>query len=370
MALIGKISGGEGFSVQPERRRGRAAASNVSGRFEREKRRAFDDEWDKVEAVDIAPLKTEVFEDASKRIITYNQSPDIPFDRSINPYRGCEHGCIYCFARPTHAYLGLSSGLDFETKIFFKPQAACLLEQELRNSSYRPQVISIGSNTDPYQPIERKKLIMRKILEVLDAFSHPVSIITKSALVTRDIDILTRMSKRSLVHVSISITSLDHRLSRKMEPRASSPQKRLHAMRELARARIPTGVMVAPIIPALNDQEIENILNFSAQAGASSADYIFIRLPHEVKNLFREWLQEHYPERSKRIMRHIQTMRGGRDNNSNFHERFNAEGFYAEIIRSRFKKTCRRLDLNQHLHRLNLDSFSCPNKDNHQLKLF
>lgn len=370
MIFISKINDGEGFSVQPERRRGRAAVSNASGRFEREKRRTFDDEWDKIDEGGIIPLKTEVFEDTSKRIITYNQSPDIPFDRSINPYRGCEHGCIYCFARPTHGYLGLSSGLDFETKIFLKPQAAHLLEQELRSPSYRPQVISIGSNTDPYQPIERKKLIMRKILEVLDAFSHPVAITTKSALVIRDIEILARMSKRSLVHVSISITSLDHRLSRKMEPRASSPQQRLYAISQLTRAGIPTNVMIAPIIPALNDQEIENILNFSAQAGAIGADYIFIRLPHEVKNLFREWLAENYPERSKRIMGHIQTMRQGRDNNPNYHERFNAKGFYAEIIRNRFQKTCRRLNLNQHFQELNLDNFSCPPKDKYQFNLF
>jgi DNA repair photolyase len=360
----------EGAFVPAEKRRGRAAASNASGRFETEKREAFDDEWDRREEEDAKPLKTEEFEDASRRIITYNQSPDIPFDRSINPYRGCEHGCIYCFARPTHSYLGLSPGLDFETKLFFKPEAAKLLERELRDPAYRPQVISIGTNTDPYQPIERTRLVMRQILTVLDAFSHPVSIVTKSALVTRDLDLLAGMAKRGLAHVALSVTTLDHRLARKMEPRASTPKRRLAAIQALAEAGVPVGVMVAPVIPALNDHEIEKILEAAADAGAKHAAFIFMRLPYEIKTLFREWLDENFSDRKERVIHHIRAMKGGRDNNPDFHERFKGHGPYAEAIRARFKAACRRLQLNRDVKPLDLGRFARPAAKGEQFDLF
>jgi len=370
METVSGTRDANGAIVPHEKRRGRAAASNASGRFETEKREAFDDEWDRREEEDLTPLKTEVFEDASKRIITYNQSPDIPFDRSINPYRGCEHGCIYCFARPTHAYLGLSPGLDFETKLFYKPDAAKLLERELREPSYRPQVISIGTNTDPYQPIERTRLVMRQILTVLNAFSHPVSIVTKSALVVRDLDLLSDMAKRGLAHVALSVTTLDHKLARRMEPRAATPKRRLGAIRALAEAGVPAGVMVAPVIPALNDHEIENIVAAAAENGAAHAAFIFMRLPFEIKELFREWLGEHYPDRKERIIHHIRAMKGGRDNNPDFHERFRGRGPYAEAIKARFQAACRRHRMNERVDPLNLEAFARPAAKGEQFDLF
>src|SRR5690242_19907612 len=285
--------------VEHERRRGRGALTNATGRYEPLARIAFDDGWSSLE--DLPPFKTTVSLDATRKIITRNDSPDIGFDRSINPYRGCEHGCVYCFARPTHAYLGLSPGLDFESKLLAKPDAPDLLEKELAAPGYEPRMIAIGTNTDPYQPIERDMKIMRGILEVLERAGHPVGIVTKSALVTRDIDILSRMAKRNLAKVALSVTTLDPKLARSMEPRASTPPKRLEAIRQLSEAGVPTTVMVAPVIPALNDAEIERILDAAAHAGVKEASYVLLRLPLEVRDLFREWLMANYPDRYRHV---------------------------------------------------------------------
>src|SRR5882757_3362055 len=286
-------------AVKKVRRRGRGAQSNASGRFEAEARVAFDDGWQSLE--DLPPFKTTVSLDTSRKVIARNDSPDIGFDRSINPYRGCEHGCVYCFARPTHAYLGLSPGLDFESKLLAKPDAPTLLEKELAASDYEPRMIAIGTNTDPYQPIEREHKIMRGILEVLERAGHPVGIVTKSALVARDIDILARMAKRNLVKVALSVTTLDPKLARTMEPRASTPSRRLEALRQLSEAGIPATVMVAPVIPALNDAEIERILDAAVHAGVKEASYVLLRLPLEVRDLFREWLMANYPDRYRHV---------------------------------------------------------------------
>lgn len=355
--------------VPNERRRGRAAVSNASGRFEAEKRTGFDDGW----GVDAAPdevIKTQVFREVPRRIITTNHSPDIPFDRSINPYRGCEHGCIYCFARPTHAYLGYSPGLDFETKLFYKPDAATLLERELRNRHYKCAPIAIGTNTDPYQPIEKSRRVMRGILEVLNAFNHPLTIVTKSALVLRDLDILGDMAKRNLVHVSLSVTSLDHRLSRVMEPRASTPKRRLKALADLHRAGVPTGVMVAPVIPAINDHEIEDILGEASKAGVSGAAFIFMRLPLEIKDLFGEWLEENFPDRQQRVLNHLRSIKGGRLNNPEFFSRFKGHGAYAGMVRERFQGACRRLGLNKNQDGLDCTLFRPPALKGEQFEFF
>src|SRR5271169_6509725 len=284
-----------GTAVYSERRRGRGTLSNASGRYEPLARVVFDDGWQGVE--DLPPFKTTVTVDSTRKIIARNDSPDISFDRSINPYRGCEHGCVYCYARPTHAFLGLSPGLDFESKLFMKPNAAELLERELSAPGYVPKIIAIGTNTDPYQPIERRYQIMRRILEVLDRAGHPVGIVTKSARVLRDLDILTRMAERKLAKVALSVTTLDPELARKMEPRAATPMRRLETLRRLAKVGVPTTVMVAPVIPALNDMEIERILDASAAAGVKEAGYVLLRLPLEVRDLFREWLMANYPDR-------------------------------------------------------------------------
>src|SRR5712671_7930024 len=277
-----------GTDVAPSRRRGRGTQSNTSGRFEPLARESYDDGWQSLE--DLPPFKTTVTIDTARKVITRNDSPDISFDRSINPYRGCEHGCVYCFARPTHAYLGLSPGLDFESKLFAKPDAPRLLERELSAAGYQPRTIAIGTNTDPYQPIEREYRVMRGILEVLERCGHPVGIVTKSALVLRDLDILARLAERNLVKVALSVTTLDAKLARTMEPRAATPSRRLEALRQLSAAGIPTSVMVAPVIPAINDAEIERILDAAAAAGVSGAGYVLLRLPLEVRDLFREWL--------------------------------------------------------------------------------
>src|SRR5207342_2339901 len=294
------------IGIARERRRGRGTLSNASGRYEPIARIAFDDGWQSLE--DLPPFRTTVSVDSTRKIITRNESPDISFDRSINPYRGCEHGCVYCFARPTHAYLGLSPGLDFESKLLAKPDAPELLEKELAASGYEPRMIAIGTNTDPYQPIEREHKIMRGILEVLERAGHPVGIVTKSALVTRDIDILQRMAKRNLVKVALSVTTLDPKLARTMEPRASTPPKRLEALRQLSDAGIPATVMVAPVIPALNDSEIERILDAAAHAGVKEASYVLLRLPLEVRDLFREWLMANYPDRYRHVFTLIRDM--------------------------------------------------------------
>ncbi|GAB4577094.1 MAG: PA0069 family radical SAM protein [Roseibium sp.] len=362
------MNGPETARLAEERRRGRGAALNRSGRFEPLSREHFDDGWDSQD--DLPPLRTEVQEERARTIITRNESPDISFDRSINPYRGCEHGCIYCFARPSHAFMGLSPGLDFETRLFAKPNAAQLLERELSRPGYVPRVIAIGTNTDPYQPLERGYGLMREILEVLDACSHPVAIVTKSALVTRDIDILSRMAERNLVKVALSVTSLDRKLCRAMEPRASAAHKRLGAIRALSEAGIPASVMMAPIIPALTDSEIEAVLETSADHGAQEAGYVLLRLPLEVSELFRDWLLRERPDRYRHVMSLIRSMRGGKDYDAKWGERMRGRGPYADQIAKRFSLAAKRFGLNLRRKKLNTDAFVQPQKGGVQLDLF
>jgi DNA repair photolyase len=338
--------------------RGRGAQSNESGRFEAERREAFDDGWNGLE--NVPALKTEVQLETSRRIITRNTSPDISFDRSINPYRGCEHGCSYCFARPTHAFMGLSPGLDFESRLFAKPDAAELLEKELAEPGYVPATIAIGTNTDPYQPIERKFRIMREVLEVLSDANHPVGIVTKSALILRDIDILSDMAGRGLAKVAISVTTLNRKLARTMEPRAATPGRRLEAIEKLAAAGIPVGIMTAPIIPALNDMELERLLEAGAAAGAREAGYVLLRLPLEVAPLFKEWLLRHFPGRHDHVISVMRSMRGGRDYDSEWGERMRGKGPYAWMIGRRFEMAARRLGLNQPKTMLRTDLFKRP----------
>lgn len=357
-----------GVAIDNERRRGRGAQSNASGRYEKEARVAFDDGWQSLD--DLPPFKTTVAIDTARKVITRNESPDISFDRSINPYRGCEHGCVYCFARPTHAYLGLSPGLDFESNLFMKPDAPALLEKELAAPGYVPRMIAIGTNTDPYQPIERQHKIMRGILEVLERTGHPVGIVTKSALVMRDIDILSRMAERDLVKVALSVTTLDPKLARSMEPRAATPSRRLEALRQLSAAGVPTSVMVAPIIPALNDQEIERILDAAKHAGVTGAGYVLLRLPLEVRDLFREWLMANYPDRYRHVFTLIRDMRGGRDYDSQWGTRMKGTGPIAWMIGRRFDIACEKLGLNVKRWKSTTQHFKPPQSDRGQLDLF
>jgi DNA repair photolyase len=357
-----------GVVVEHERRRGRGAQSNASGRYEPQARVAFDDGWRTLD--DLPAFKTEVQIDATRKIITRNDSPDIGFDRSINPYRGCEHGCVYCFARPTHAYLGLSPGLDFESKLLVKPEAAELLEKELAAPGYEPKVIAIGTNTDPYQPIERRYQVMRRILEVLERAGHPVGIVTKSALVARDIDILARMAERKLAKVALSVTTLDPQLARTMEPRAATPSRRLETLRLLSQAGIPTTVMVAPVIPALNDMEMERILDAAQAAGVKEAGYVLLRLPLEVRDLFREWLMANYPDGYRHVTKLIRDMRGGKDYDSTWNARMTGTGPYAWMIGRRFELACEKLGLNQSRTNLSIKHFRKPQADTGQLSLF
>ena len=357
-----------GVVVEHERRRGRGAQSNAVGRYEPLARVAFDDGWRSMD--ELPPFKTTVQVDATRKIITRNDSPDIGFDRSINPYRGCEHGCVYCFARPTHAYLGLSPGLDFESKLFMKPEAAELLEKELSAPSYQPRVIAIGTNTDPYQPIERKYQVMRRILEVLERTGHPVGIVTKSALVLRDIDILARMAERKLAKVALSVTSLDPELARKMEPRAATPMRRLETLRRLSDAGVPTTVMVAPVIPALNDSEIERILEAAQVAGVREAGYVLLRLPLEVRDLFREWLMANYPDRYRHVMKLVRDTRDGKDYDSEWGTRMKGTGPYAWMLGRRFEVACERLGLNVSRTSLTTQYFRKPKPDDAQMSLF
>ncbi len=356
-----------GLRVDVERRRGRGAGLNPSGRFEPQQREAFDDGWQSWE--ELPPFKTEVQVEKPRTAITRNESPDISFDRSINPYRGCEHGCIYCFARPTHAYMGLSAGLDFESKLFAKPDAAKLLERELAKPGYKPRVIAIGTNTDPYQPIEKEWRIMRQILEVLNRANHPVAIVTKSALVMRDIDILKEMAAKNLVRVGVSVTTLDRKLARTMEPRAATPPRRLEAIQALNEAGIRTAIMVAPIIPALNDHEIERILDAGKAAGAQEASYVILRLPLEVSPLFRDWLLQHYPDRYRHVMSLIRSMRGGKDYDAEFGKRMKGAGPYAWQISRRFEMATRRLELTRRNIALRDDLFVPPDGSGVQLSL-
>jgi DNA repair photolyase len=361
-------SGQLGRVIDRERRRGRGTASNVSGRYEPLARVAFDDGWQGLE--ELPPFKTTVTVDTTRKIITHNDSPDLSFDRSINPYRGCEHGCVYCFARPTHAYLGLSPGLDFESKLFMKPNAPELLERELSTPGYTPKTIAIGTNTDPYQPIERRYQIMRRILEVLDRAGHPVGIVTKSALVLRDLDILTRMAKRDLVKVAMSVTTLDPKLARVMEPRAATSPRRLGALRELIKAGVPASALVAPVIPAINDAEIERNLEAIAETGVRHAGYVLLRLPLEIKDLFREWLMENFPDRYRHVINLIRQTRGGKDYDSTWGKRMTGSGPIAWMIGRRFEVACERLGFNLTSVKTTTQHFVPPRPPSEQLALF
>ena len=340
--------------------KGRGAASNPAGRFDASTREATDDGWYRDEITE-NPVET-VLPDRARGIITTNDSPDVGFDQSINPYRGCSHGCVYCFARPSHAYLGLSPGLDFETKLFYKADAARLLEAELRRPSYVCKPIALGINTDAYQPLEKRLTVTRDLLAVLARSRHPLSIVTKSALIVRDIDLLADLAKDRLISVMVSITSMSEELKRTLEPRTASPQARLKVIRQLAERGIPVGVLVAPLIPALTDHELEEILAAAREAGATAAGYVLLRLPHELKVLFRQWLADHYPDRAEHVMSLIQQARGGKDYDAAFGRRMRGTGPYAELLRARFKLAARKLGLNESakLHELDTSLFRAP----------
>jgi DNA repair photolyase len=331
--------------MQTQRLRG--ALSQIQGRFETVEREAFDDGWTR-EDEPLEPLQTTVTIERARSIISRNDSPDIPFDQSINPYRGCESGCIYCYARPSHSYLELSPGLDFETKIFAKTNAPELLKEELAKPGYRVSPIAFGTNTDCYQPAERKYRITRKIIEILAECNHPLTIVTKFALVERDLDLLAPMAKKNLVKVFVSIGTLDRVLARKLEPRAASPQRRLDVLKALSQADVPCGVMVAALIPALNDKTLEHVLEEASNAGAQEAAYVILRLPNELKDIFKEWLAAHYPERAEHVLSIIRQLRGGRENDPRFHERMRGTGNYADLIAKRFEIACKRFGLNGH----------------------
>ncbi|MBP7703883.1 MAG: PA0069 family radical SAM protein [Caulobacter sp.] len=357
------------MSTPPPLVKGRGARSNASGRFESRVRESFDDGWT-LDDPEPAQLTTTVLPDASKTIIARNSSPDIHFDRSINPYRGCEHGCIYCFARPNHAYLGLSPGLDFETKLFFKPEAANLLTAELSKKGYKPRHIQIGADTDPYQPLERKLRVTRQVLEVLQAFRHPLTIITKSNLITRDADILGEMGRAGLASAAISITTLDRKLARSMEPRAATPQRRLDAVKALTDAGCRVTVMFAPVIPGLNDHELEAVLEASAAAGATGAGYVMVRLPLEISELFQQWLATDHPDRAARVMSLIRQMRGGKDYVSEWGERARGKGPIAQLVAARFRAARTRYGLDGPREPLDLEAFRVPPKPGDQMSLF
>lgn len=354
--------------VDPQRNRGRGAQSNRSGRFEKETREGFDDGWGSVEPLPI--FETIEHLERAKSIITSNDSPDINFDRSINAYRGCEHGCSYCFARPSHAFLGHSAGIEFERDIYVKTNAVEALRSELSAKNYRVKAIAMGTNTDPYQPAERKHKLTRGILEVLLETRHPTMITTKSALIIRDLDLLTELAKLGLVKVGISMTSMDHKLSRKMEPRASSPARRLEAIRLLSEAGVPVAVLASPMIPAINDMELERILDAAAAQGARSAAMILLRLPGEVRDVFREWLLRHFPDRVRHVLGLVRDTRGGRDNDPRFGSRMTGEGPYAALLRQRFEKGRERYGLDQKLPALRGDLFVAPKLESQQMSLF
>ncbi len=357
--------------LDPVTNRGRGAQTNRGSRFDRESREAFDDGWggaDKVE--DLKPFETIEHVERARSIITRNESPDVGFDRSINAYRGCEHGCAYCYARPSHNYLGHSAGLEFERDIYVKVNAVELLRRELADKRYRPKPIAMGTNTDPYQPAERKHRLTRSILELLLETRHPVTITTKSALVVRDLDILKPLAELNLVRVALSITSMDHILSRKLEPRASTPEKRLEAVRLLSEAGIPVIVMAAPMIPAINDMELERILDAAAAQGARDAHMILMRLPGEVRDIFREWLLRHFPDRVGHVMSLVRDTRGGKDNDPNFGSRMTGEGAYAVLLRQRLDIARTRYGLGKPLPPLRTDLFVPPVLDDGQMSLF
>jgi len=354
--------------VQDRARKGRGAIGNPAPRFDAQTRIATHDGWE-AEEEELPPLTTHFTVDATRSIIARNDSPDIGFDRSINPYRGCEHGCIYCYARPSHAYLGLSPGLDFETRIFVKPEAAKLLRSELSKPSYRCRPIAMGTNTDPYQPAERNLKITRSVLEVLHEFRHPVTIVTKSALIRRDIDILAEMAALNLASVAVSVTTLDRDLCRKLEPRAATPQRRIETLKALSEAGIPTAVMAAPMIPALNDSELEHILEAARAAGAAQAGYVLLRLPLEVAPLFQEWLEEHAPLKAQHVLSLLAESRGGKLYDPQWGQRMRGTGPYAELLRKRFDLACKRLGFKSQ-DGLDTSLFRAPPKAGDQLSLF
>lgn len=361
---------------KPQALKGRGAVSNITGRFEVQQSEKQDDGWYQEEEA-VRGIKTHVTEEIAKSILSRNQSPDLPFSVSLNPYRGCEHGCIYCFARPTHAYLGLSPGLDFETRLFAKTNAAFLLRQELAKKNYQASPIALGVNTDAYQPCEKQFQITRQVLEVLQECQHPVGLITKSSLIERDIDIIAKMAEKELAIVAITITTLDHNISRQLEPRAASPTRRLQIIRRLSEAGIPVAVSVAPIIPFITEQEMEQVLSAAIDEGATGAGYTVLRLPHEVNPLFQEWLETHFPERAQRVMNRIRDMRGGEDYKAEFGTRMRGEGLWANMIQQRFHKALKRFNIHHHgrIRELNCNLFRKPEfiparKDEEQLDLF
>jgi DNA repair photolyase len=356
----------EAFVKIPVPKKSRGALTNITGRFEKLDYESVDDGWEQDE--EPQKIATVVSAETAKSIISRNKSPDVSFNASINPYRGCEHGCIYCFARPTHAYLELSPGLDFETQLFYKKNAADLLRQEFNKQSYQCEPISLGINTDAYQPMEKKLKLTRQLLQVLQEYRHPVAIVTKSNLVERDIDILAEMAQDNLAKVMFSITALDNKIKSTLEPRTASYQTKLSAMKKLNDAGVPVGVMVAPVIPFISDHHLESVLEASQQAGATSAGYVILRLPHEVRPLFKEWLQEHYPDRAKRVLNWLKAMHGGKEYRAEFGKRMTGSGHFASLLSQRFKLACQRLGLN--LNRKKLDCSKFRRADNKQLSLF
>ena len=349
--------------------KGRGSSKRPDPRYLETTREAFDDGW---LTLDEEPpkLRTTVTSERVSSVINHNQSPDLPFEQSINPFRGCEHGCAYCYARPAHAYVDLSPGLDFESRLFAKPEAAAVLRKELARPGYQCKTISIGANTDCYQPIERKLRITRQLVEVLSECRHPLTIVTKSALVERDIDLLAPMAERNLVQVFVSVTTLDRELARRMEPRAAAPQRRLETQRRLVEAGIPTGVMFAPVIPALNDHELEHVLEAAAQVGCHFGGYVVLRLPREVNPLFKDWLASHYPLRADHVLNRIRDIRGGAESDSQFGSRLKGQGVFAKLLKRRFENKCRELGLNRSRHELNCEDFRKPSANKDQLELF
>ena len=339
--------------------KGRAASSNMVSRFDPHTRESLDDGWGSLDE-ETPPLRTEVMLDASRSVINYIQSPDLPFDRTLNPYRGCEHGCIYCYARPTHAYLGMSPGLDFESRLLMKADAVALLKKELAHPKYQCKPIALGMNTDGYQPIEREYQLTRQIIQVLSEANHPFSLVTKSSLVERDIDLIAPMAAKRLASIYVSITTLDRQVARRLEPRAAAPERRFETLRKLSEAGIPTGVMVAPVIPALTDCDMEQILEKAHEAGARKAGYVFLRLPHELSDLFQEWLQQYFPLKAQHVMSIVRQSRGGKDYQSEFGQRMRGEGIFADLLAHRFKLSCHKLGMSGERTGFCTDLFSVP----------
>ncbi len=356
------------YRIPAERRKGRATSSNPAVRFDSTHREDVEDGWD-IES-DLPPLRTEVSVERPRRAITVNSSPDLGFERSINPYRGCEHGCVYCYARPTHAYLGLSPGLDFETRLIARPEAPDVLERELSRPGYRPKVIALGTNTDPYQPIEREFGVTRRILQVLKEFQHPVGIVTRGTLIERDVDILGEMGQAGMARAGISVTTLNPDIARKMEPRAPAPTRRLRTIERLTRAGCPVRVMVSPIVPALTDHEMERIMAAARDAGAVAASYVMLRLPLEVAGLFRTWLEERFPERAAHVMGRVRDIQGGRDYDPQWGRRMRGTGAFADLLAQRFRIASSRLGLKRRLAPLRTDLFRVPARQSDQLSLF